>query len=694
MLSSPTTDVALFSRFILIKSAYPNTLNNPFSNGIAVSYPADDSQFENGIIFGKELSAVWFVPYDYEGTFEIPNSVTQIGQSAFQGCKDLTAIEIPNSVTSIGAKAFYGCSGITDINVEWESPITISINEVFESETLENILLNIPENTWVSYVIEYSWNQFKNIRCGELTVTDYTDGTYFYRYLPTSGKAVLVYNSSNTNLTSISIPQRISAEGSFYSIIALGANAFKDNTNAKGDLVIPNGCEFIGTYVFYGCKNLSSVTIPPSLKESGTDAFGNCSGLSRVDISDLSAYCKIIYKGNSTANPLNLAKHLYLDGEEITDLVIPDDVTHINFAAFYFASSIKSVTIPTSVISISEHAFGRSGLKMVLIPSSVVSYSGLAFSNCNDLETITFAQSEEPLQVKGGNLLQQISPITLNLERNLTLAEGSTSGTTSLTKVNFGGNITLINDGLFNGNSKLKEIVIPSSVNYIGESAFENCGLTSIAIGSGIEEIGDKAFAGNTPSTIAVTAFESPMASNTTFSNINGKLMVTPGSEDIYYNNPNCWYQFNYPTPLVVATELKVESTVDNNGNVKLVGTVEPAEASLPYVIWKSTDINSAVIDPEGSVHFINGTSTGSLVGSTLYADGPVVTVTVTKEGNITSVEGGNVGIGSIDAEFDGIYRVFSIQGINVMNTENPEDLNNLAKGVYIINGKKVIIGK
>ena len=51
-------------------------------------------------------------------------------------------------------------------------------------------------------------------------------------------------------------------------------------------------------------------------------------------------------------------------------------------------------------------------------------------------------------------------------------------------------------------------------------------------------------------------------------------------------------------------------------------------------------------------------------------------------------------GINGIVADSDGVYHVFTIQGINVMNTENAEDLNKLEKGIYIINGKKVMIGK
>ena len=618
--------------------------------------------------------------------------MTSIGKYAFRYCTNLKSIEIPNSVTDIGYGAFWNCSAITDIKVEWEKPVDLDLDDVFDSTTYQNAVLNLPQNAWINYVMDYYWSEFKNISCGDLGVTDYSDGTYFYRYLPSSGFTVLVSNSSYKNFSSISIPQRISAEGSFYSIFGIAPKAFYNCTNAKGNLVIPNGCEKIGRDAFYKCSQLSSVTIPVSLKEIGRGAFEGCTGLSQVDISDLTAWCDIDFYDNYS-NPLDYAKHLYLNGDKIVNLRIPEGVKKLKPNVFYYGS-ISSVEISNSVEEIGSNAFAFSNISSVRIPSNLNILSGNAFNSCKNIKTITFNQSDNPLTLTDTDVFRGTSIETFNLERDLILAQGATAGMKTLKKVNFGGNVTLIGDGLFNGNSNLKEIVIPSTVTYIGASAFENCGLTSISIGSAIEEIGDKAFAGNTPSAIAITAVDSPDAFNTTFSNINGKLMVTPGSEDNYFNNPNCWYQFNYPTPLVVATDLKVNSSKDSNGNVKLTGTISPADVSLPYVIWKSADINSALIDPDGTVHFINGSSSGRLVATTLYADGPVVTVDVTNNGNITSVENGDAGVDGITTDFDDTYRVFSIQGINLMNTSDSEDLKKLHPGLYIINGKKVMIGK
>ena len=61
----------------------------------------------------------------------IPNSVTKIGNFAFEGCHGLTSIVIPNSVTAIGNKAFYNCDGLTSINIS--NSVTAIGDNVFEN---------------------------------------------------------------------------------------------------------------------------------------------------------------------------------------------------------------------------------------------------------------------------------------------------------------------------------------------------------------------------------------------------------------------------------------------------------------------------------------------------------------------------------------------------------------------------------
>ena len=161
----------------------------------------------------------------------------------------------------------------------------------------------------------------------------------------------------------------------------------------KGNIVnftLLEGVTSIGVGALYKCRSLTSVTIPKSLTYIGGDSFFLCEGLTAVHISDMGTWCMI----NFEDNPLYYAHHLYLNGEEIKDLVIPNSVTSIGNNAFYGCSGLTSVTIPNSVKSIGERAFRDcSGLTSVIIPNSVTSIGNEAFSGCSGLTSVSIPNS-------------------------------------------------------------------------------------------------------------------------------------------------------------------------------------------------------------------------------------------------------------------------------------------------------------
>ena len=149
-------------------------------------------------------------------TITIPNSVTSIGTYAFTDCSGLTSVTIGNSVTSIGDYAFSGCKGFTSITIP-ESVTSIGIN-TFDAAKLRNIVIKaktppsggsafsgqsyyhttlmIPEGSWDAYAYSDNWYQFINIREMAYNVVDLTNSKAYTMKSATEG-AYLFYDSVN-----------------------------------------------------------------------------------------------------------------------------------------------------------------------------------------------------------------------------------------------------------------------------------------------------------------------------------------------------------------------------------------------------------------------------------------------------------------------------------------------------------------
>jgi hypothetical protein len=112
------------------------------------------------------------------------------------------------------------------------------------------------------------------------------------------------------------------------SVISIGRSAFAECVALKS-MVIPEGVTCIDNYTFNGCTALTSITIPSTVTKIGLNAFQNCNALSRVNISDIEAWCRIEFE-DGKANPTFFAHDLYLNGELLTELIVPEGITKIN----------------------------------------------------------------------------------------------------------------------------------------------------------------------------------------------------------------------------------------------------------------------------------------------------------------------------------------------------------------------------
>lgn len=216
------------------------------------------------------------------------------------------------------------------------------------------------------------------------------DGIY-YNITKETHEAEVTVNPNKYNGTII-IPETVSYEGVKYNVTSIGAGSFWNCDYNYLDVTIGDNVRTVGENAFRSCSNLYKLTIGKSVASFGNKSFRGCKP-DTVIIKDLEKWCYVDYDNGNGANPISYAKHVYVNDEELVNLVI-QGVTLINDFAFYNCQGIETVTIPSSVETIGEFAFQNCiNIKSILIGNGVKCIKQHAFSHCYKLEQLILPQN-------------------------------------------------------------------------------------------------------------------------------------------------------------------------------------------------------------------------------------------------------------------------------------------------------------
>lgn len=327
----------------------------------------------------------------------LPASVQSIGKQTFEGNSELEYIMLGKGIKSIGYDAFRGCSKLSEVELEdlavwcgvqlesWcSNPMYYSHG--FSIRGKKQTTLTIPEG-----VISIQPRTF--IYCTDITALNLAEsvesicGDAFtlsglVKLDGTKNVKMFAYQAfySCKNLESVVLSEKM---------VSIGQRAFHSCSSLKS-VSVTKSLKQIQNFAFADCSALATIDVGEGLGKVGEGAFNECKALTTVNTTSMEGWCNQTF-ANQTANPLYYAKRLTLNGEDVSDITLGDEIPSINDFSFINCSTLRSFDTGVGVKSIGVKALaGCSNLKELLIGNKVESIGNYAFNGDTNLSTVTF----------------------------------------------------------------------------------------------------------------------------------------------------------------------------------------------------------------------------------------------------------------------------------------------------------------
>lgn len=391
---------------------------------------AEDSQLKSigsNAFLGSEYT------YPRFKEIKIPDSVETIGNGAFYYCQKLEKITLPSALQTLSPVTFYGCDALFEVTFP-TSLKTIGTGAFSYCRNLSEVKLPASLTTIESSVFDIcsalktvsydgslaQWSQITadndvlGSSCPSLVMNDYTAQFISVMdendpYPPPKTVTITKYTGKESTVI---LPSTISS----WPVTKIGEDALKDHTTITS-VTIPGSVTEIGANAFAGCTNLTSVNYAGDWSnltiQSGNPAVQDAANAPLFDFEftpDNTAVIVTNYKYKGTAadvtipsrykgKPVTMIDHAAFHDSAVTSVTIPDSVTSISDGAFGFCSQLTNISIPNSVTYIGFSAFNNcTSLKSITLPSSLSTISEALFFGCSQLTTIHIPDSVSSIQ--------------------------------------------------------------------------------------------------------------------------------------------------------------------------------------------------------------------------------------------------------------------------------------------------------
>ena len=523
-----------------------------------------------GMITNSAKDTLIYVPLGRIGTVRIPEGITKIAANAFRtgntqgspGCQKVTKVIIPGWVTEIGDSAFYNCSNLTEVVFEGtveDAPLTICERAFYRTGLTS---LTLSEN--VKTVKEYAFGNTRNLNvvfinsAGDIhnTFAKYAFSTFDEGngyvcnvrrvvYGPLTGRIDIAKTFDLQKLSIIEIDENnpnhyidvedggviyyagktdiefypITKSGAYVvpaTVTSIPADFFAGNSNLTS-IVIGAGVTSIGERAFQNCYNLTSVTFADgcAITSIGDMAFQNCRKLASFTLPDTvtslgAEDSMLVFDGCSLINTITINNNvgyafdeygvLYssdftkllmcfpdVTGDENGAIVVKPTTTTIGAKAFSYNKKVKTIDFRgTGITSFGAGLFeNNTAIKNLYLPEAITAIGEGMFKGCSGLETFTISKTITTIGTSAFENCSNLETIIIEEGRTapLVFADGAPAS---------GGRPPVPAKTTFSGATKLKSITLPAGV-VVGACVFMNSSIETVVF-LGDATIGPRAF--------------------------------------------------------------------------------------------------------------------------------------------------------------------------------------------------------